>query len=158
MLSSTEFKWATESDKEISIIVRPTSPQVIETPCDPHPCGPNSNCRAVGSSPVCSCQPGYLGVPPECRPECVSNGECSPSLSCVNFKCQDPCTGTCGPSATCTVINHNPVCSCPSGTTGDPLTTGCRPPPSKKNSKARFKKLGILLIYIYLNIIINQQL
>lgn len=95
----------------------------------PSPCGPNSQCREVGNVPVCSCQPGYMGVPPECRPECVSSSECPPSLACINFKCQDPCTGTCGRDAECRVLNHNPTCVCPSGWTGDPLT-GCSPIPS----------------------------
>lgn len=98
---------------------------MTEQPCNPTPCGPNSICRPVGSSPVCSCQPGYLGVPPECRPECVSNSECSPSQACLNLKCQNPCEGACGRDSECRVVGHNPICVCPSGYTGDPLT-GCR--------------------------------
>ncbi len=108
----------------------PTQPSVVERPCVPTPCGPNSQCREVGNAPVCSCQSGYLGVPPECRPECVTSSECAPSQSCVNFKCQDPCPGTCGRDAQCRVVNHNPICVCPSGWTGDPLT-GCHIIPSK---------------------------
>ena len=109
----------------------PTSPNVVEQPCTPTPCGPNSICRPVGNAPVCGCQPGYLGVPPECRPECVSNSECSPSQACVNLKCQDPCKDTCGRDSECRVVGHNPICSCPSGYTGDPVT-GCRIIPSKQ--------------------------
>lgn len=64
----------------------------------------------------------------ECRWKCVSNSECSPSTSCFNLKCPDPCRETCGSSVTCaeppwTIIGF----SCPPGTTGDPLTTVLRP-------------------------------
>lgn len=40
-------------------------------------------------------------------------------MACINNKCQDPCQGTCGTEAICTVFNHIPTCSCPLGTTGD---------------------------------------
>lgn len=115
--------------------VPPTSPNVVERPCDPPPCGPHSTCRPVGNAPVCACQSGYLGIPPECRPACVSSSECAPTQACLNSKCQDPCTGTCGKDAECKVVNHNPICVCPAGWTGDPLT-GCRIIPSKKCSFA----------------------
>ncbi|EFX65777.1 hypothetical protein DAPPUDRAFT_229540, partial [Daphnia pulex] len=113
------------SCRPIAVIIPPTSPSVIEKPCDPPPCGPHSTCRPVGNAPVCACQPGYLGIPPECRPECVSSSECAPAQACLNFKCQDPCPGTCGRDAQCKIVNHNPICICPAGWTGDPLT-GCR--------------------------------
>lgn len=118
-------------------IVPPTSPSVIEKPCDPPPCGPHSTCRPVGNAPVCACQPGYLGIPPECRPECVSSSECAPAQACLNFKCQDPCPGTCGRDAQCKIVNHNPICICPAGWIGDPLT-GCRIIPSKKTTLLRY--------------------
>lgn len=40
-------------------------------------------------------------------------------MACINNKCKDPCIGTCGIEAVCTVYNHVPTCSCPDGTTGD---------------------------------------
>lgn len=100
----------------------PRSPHAKQ--CDPSPCGPHSTCRSVDIAAICACQPGYSGIPPECRPECVSSSECAPSEACVNLKCQDPCPGTCGRDAKCQVVNHNPICVCPSGRSGDPLT-GC---------------------------------
>ncbi len=134
-MSNWDFKKMRVKKMTISLILaKPTSPSVIKTPCDPHPCGPNSNCKAVDNSAVCSCQPGYLGIPPQCRPECVSSSECSSSFACINLKCQDPCKDTCGPSATCKAVNHIPVCSCPTGLIGDPLT-GCRSPPSKTSTR-----------------------
>jgi len=117
----------------------PTAPVVEEKPCTPTPCGPNSLCREVGNFPVCSCMPGFQGVPPECRPECVSNSECPPTQACTNNKCRDPCPGTCGFNAQCRVINHNPMCVCPSGYTGDALTH-CQIIPSKPSLTNRLIK------------------
>lgn len=96
-----------------------------ETPknrCIPNPCGPNSQCREINGQAVCSCVPGYIGSPPTCRPECITSSECPLSQACINQKCIDPCPGTCGLSAICQVVNHNPICSCPVKMTGDPFT------------------------------------
>lgn len=90
-------------------------------PCEPSPCGANSVCRIAGEHPTCSCLPGYSGAPPSCRPECVVSSECQHNLACINQKCHDPCPGTCGYNAECTVIKHNPICSCRDGYVGDPF-------------------------------------
>lgn len=95
-------------------------------PCQPSPCGPNSVCQVRGETPACSCLENYIGAPPNCRPECVINPECSSELACINQKCRDPCPGSCGANAICKVVNHNPVCSCTPGFLGDPFT-GCVP-------------------------------
>lgn len=104
------------------IIVAP----VNQNPCNPSPCGPSSQCREINGQAVCSCVIGYIGSPPTCRPECVQNSECSQNEACSNQKCRDPCPGTCGVSAKCQVVNHNPICSCPVRYTGDPFTR-CQP-------------------------------
>lgn len=91
-------------------------------PCQPSPCGPNSQCKEVNSQAVCSCLPNYIGSPPSCRPECVITSECALDKACVNQKCVDPCPGSCGLQATCQAINHSPICSCRPGQTGDPFT------------------------------------
>lgn len=39
--------------------------------------------------------------------------------ACIRNKCKDPCPGTCGLEAICTVSNHIPICSCPEGYSGD---------------------------------------
>jgi hypothetical protein len=101
-----------------------------EIPCQPSPCGPNSQCREVNSQAVCSCIPNYIGSPPGCRPECTSNSECSTHHSCINRKCKDPCLGSCGSSAICHTSNHQPICRCSEGYTGDPFS-GCYPIPCK---------------------------
>lgn len=96
--------------------------KIPTNPCQPSPCGPNSQCRDINNQAVCSCVPGFIGSPPTCRPECVTSTECSLSHACVNQKCIDPCPGTCGLSAKCQTVNHNPICSCPPKYTGDPFT------------------------------------
>ena len=91
-------------------------------PCQPTPCGSNSQCREVNGQAVCSCLPTYVGSPPSCRPECVVSSECSLDKACIIQKCTDPCPGTCGINAKCQVNNHSPICSCQNGFTGDPFT------------------------------------
>lgn len=99
-------------------------------PCQPSPCGPNSQCREINEQAVCSCLPNYMGSPPGCRPECVSSSECRADKACVNQKCVDPCPGVCATNANCRVNNHSPICICNNGFTGDPLTR-CYPIPRK---------------------------
>lgn len=100
----------------------PPVPKPNLNPCVPSPCGPNSQCRIVGDSPVCSCLPNYIGRSPNCRPECTINSECPANLACINEKCADPCPGSCGLLAQCAVTNHRPICTCPFGYTGDPFS------------------------------------
>lgn len=96
----------------------------------PSPCGPNSQCRVIGETPVCSCLPNYIGKSPNCRPECTMNIECNGNLACINQKCSDPCPGSCGFNAYCNAHNHLPNCFCNDGYTGDPFS-GCSPIKSK---------------------------
>lgn len=96
-------------------------PIVIQNPCNPSPCGLNSQCREQNNHAVCSCVPTFIGAPPNCKPECVVSSECPLDKSCVNQKCKDPCPGTCGQNARCQVVNHNPICICEVGYTGDPF-------------------------------------
>lgn len=99
-------------------------------PCQPSPCGPNSQCRESNGVPICSCLPEYVGSPPACRPECVVSSECASDKACVNQKCRDPCPNVCGTNADCRVNNHSPICSCRNGYTGNPFTR-CNPIPRK---------------------------
>lgn len=92
-------------------------------PCQPSPCGPNSQCITRNEQAVCSCIQGYIGSPPICRPECTGNQDCSTTLACMNQKCKDPCPGTCGRNAKCSVINHHPFCVCNNRFTGDPFSS-----------------------------------
>lgn len=90
-------------------------------PCQPSPCGPNSHCRQIDQHAVCSCKTNFIGTPPNCKPECVVSSECAQDKACVNQKCNDPCPGTCGINARCQVVNHNAICSCSPGYSGDPF-------------------------------------
>lgn len=91
-------------------------------PCLPSPCGPNAICQTIGENPACTCMNGYMGVPPNCRPECTINADCTLNMACMREKCRDPCPGSCGIRARCSVVNHTPICVCPDGFTGDALT------------------------------------
>lgn len=119
-------------------------------PCQPSPCGPNSECRPIGDLPSCSCLREFIGSPPNCRPECISNTECPSNLACINQKCKDPCPGLCGSNAECRVISHTPMCVCSIGFVGDPFTqctvqqapiyeqsTPCTPSPCGSNAQCR---------------------
>lgn len=130
------------------IILAPL-PQLIEAVvnlCVSSPCGVNSAYREVNGLPSCSCLPNYFGVPPNCRPECTINSECASALACISEKCRDPCPGSCGISAVCSVINHIPICSCIEGYTGNPFTS-CQPSP-RKIIEYLFPELRMLLILI----------
>jgi hypothetical protein len=80
----------------------------------------------------CTCIPDYYGDPYiACHPECLTNGECSLTLACINNKCKNPCIGACSSiNAECYVVNHKAMCTCRAGFTGDPFDR-CVPTPSK---------------------------
>lgn len=111
--------------------VLPPYKEEYHDPCNPSPCGPFSQCRDINGSPSCSCSSSYIGSPPNCRPECSINSECSSDKACINEKCRDPCPGSCGFNAICNVINHTPVCTCSEHDTGDPFTN-CYPKPAPR--------------------------
>lgn len=67
--------------------------------------------------------PTYIPVP-----ECTRDDECPWDRSCINQLCVSPCSthGICASGSFCHTENHKPVCRCPLGFEGDPLTE-CRP-------------------------------
>lgn len=104
----------------LSVIALPTTPPTPADPCYPSPCGSNARCRSENGYPLCQCAPEYFGNPYEgCRPECLTSSDCTMNKACIRNKCQDPCPGTCGINALCSVSNHIPICSCPQGYSGD---------------------------------------
>lgn len=103
--------------------------QPFRNPCVPSPCGPHAVCREINDSPSCSCMQDFQGLPPNCRPECAINQDCPSNQACINMKCRDPCPGSCGQNADCTVFNHLPSCACSPGFTGDPFTSCAILPP-----------------------------
>jgi hypothetical protein len=102
--------------------LRPIPPN----PCNPTPCGPNSQCQVVSGQAKCGCQPNMIGTTPNCRPECVLNSDCPSNRACINQKCVDPCPGSCTPNAECRVVNHSPSCTCAVGFSGNAFSD-CRP-------------------------------
>lgn len=123
-----------------TIITAP--PPAPLNPCDPSPCGPNSICVKSGETPACSCQPGFIGAPPNCRPECTISAECPAALACVAQKCKDPCIQACGPRAICSAVDHRASCTCEPGLEGDPFQ-GCSLPRGKK-----ITAIAIILFFI----------
>lgn len=107
----------------------------------PSPCGPFSQCRNVHGSASCSCLPEYIGMPPNCHPECINSYECPSNRACIRQKCADPCPGSCGLMAICNVFNHIPTCTCPHDYTGDPFSY-CSPAPPVKR-KCSFTSFGL---------------
>jgi len=111
---------------------------VQKDPCVPSPCGSFSQCRNIGGSPACTCLENYMGQPPNCRPECTINSECPSDKACINMKCMDPCPGSCGTNALCSVINHIPSCRCPEGYTGNTFVLCELLPPICKRHKPSY--------------------
>ena len=106
-------------------IILLVTPPILEepiNPCQPSPCGPNANCNAIGETASCSCMSDFVGHPPNCKPECVSNAECASNLACISQKCKDPCPGVCATNAECTVVSHSAICICQNGYTGNPFS------------------------------------
>lgn len=114
-------------------------------PCNPSPCGFNAQCHANGETPSCQCIDGYVGLPPNCRPECVTNNDCPAQHACINSKCQDPCPNSCGSLAECHVISHTVSCVCPPSYIGNPFVecipgeivplNPCEPTPCGSNAE-----------------------
>lgn len=103
------------STSSTCILSFPAAPTITD-PCDLNPCGPNARCN----NGVCVCLPEYQGDPyVGCRPECVMNTDCVHDRACIRNKCADPCPGTCGRNALCSVYNHIPMCTCPAGMAGN---------------------------------------
>lgn len=97
-------------------------PKPSGNPCIDNPCGPYSTCKSIGDTAACSCLPNYIGRAPNCRPECSISAECPSNLACIQQRCSDPCVGACGSHTYCSVTNHNSVCQCEPGYTGDPFS------------------------------------
>lgn len=90
----------------------------------------------------------YIGSAPQCRPECLTSIDCASNLACIQQKCQDPCPGSCGLNAVCTVHNHLPICSCLESYTGDPFVSCQYKPICKILSEILLK---ILFFYLFIN-------
>lgn len=132
--------------------------EVPKSPCDPSPCGPNTQCAVLSNGfSKCTCLPGYVESPntirgciepvnpcdpSPCGPGAVCDSSRTPVCFCPDGKignpfkaCEKPpvsdelCTpGPCGRNADCYVTGNREECYCRSGYIGDPYQ-GCREPP-----------------------------
>lgn len=133
------------------VACEPLRDVIPKNPCNPSPCGPNSQCLERNGNAICSCITGYMGNPPNCRLECYTSSDCSQIHACINNKCVDPCPGECGINAVCQAVQHRAHCECIRGYTGNarqachriidirqdppPVKNPCLPSPCGPNSK-----------------------
>ena len=106
--------------------------------CQNNPCEPTALCTNTVGAYQCRCPPGTVAdLNGKCQPsdQCLSDNECPSTATCNNGKCQNPCEipGSCGADAICTPVNHNPMCSCPARTKGNP-NVRCTPLECVSNS------------------------
>jgi hypothetical protein len=77
------------------------------------------------------CMIVFLSAPltePSLDAGCASNDECPDYTACENRQCINPCAKSdpCAALATCKVISHQVVCTCPDGYIGSPEVS-CQP-------------------------------
>lgn len=130
----------TSTMRPIGITPAPKDPQDYD-PCNPSPCGANTNCKMDYNTghAVCECKEGYFGNPQaQCGPYCILDTDCNVGFSCISRECRDPCPGACGRNTVCSVTNHRPKCSCADGFTGDPYLDCIVPPIAMTTSEPAF--------------------
>lgn len=101
--------------------------------CVHYECGKNSVCVMENRVAECRCPLNgyYVGNPYDHRKgcvqvECITDKDCPSNKACsAQNTCYDPCINGCGNSAVCIAQNHNAVCKCLAGYTGDPYGSGC---------------------------------
>lgn len=91
------------------------------------PCASNADCYSRNHKPECRCANGFRGDPFKgCQAiECLSNDGCPTDKYCdqLNGVCLNPChydITHCGQGAICIAQNHNGLCKCNTGLSGNP--------------------------------------
>lgn len=95
-------------------------------PCASTSCGRNAECTVQTHIAQCRCPPGTQGNPQiSCiAGVCQYNEDCADHEACdrLNRVCRPVCEeDTCATTATCVGRQHQPKCTCPPGTTGNPF-------------------------------------
>ncbi|XP_022241755.1 fibropellin-1-like [Limulus polyphemus] len=107
-------------------------------------CGPNAQCVSTDHKHVCTCIKGFIGDPNNHTHGCIVPHQCDDDEDCDSDKvcrvdsdkvrkCVLVCVyAECGASAVCQAENHQPLCICPEGTTGNPNDSdnGCQTIPN----------------------------
>ena len=118
-------------------------------PCAVMSCGDFETCSIQNAKPVCQCSPTHLRNPltGKCEiaavPSCTSNDQCGPDQVCTAdalgiLKCTAVCSlFNCPPNSVCRAANHQGICQCLEGYTGNPKDrTGCVPVASRDQCAA----------------------
>ncbi|CAL4077140.1 unnamed protein product, partial [Meganyctiphanes norvegica] len=90
--------------------------------CKPTYCVSNATCKAENHVATCTCTGSLEGNPfsgqgdSGCY-ECVKDNHCPDDQHCKENRCADPCINYCNTTslATCSVTNHQHICTCPKG-------------------------------------------
>lgn len=96
------------------------------SPCLSLSCGRGAECKVTSPHrATCVCPAGTQGNPTlSCvSVQCHYNEDCADHEACdrLNRVCRPVCEDdTCADTAQCTARNHQPACSCPPGTEGNP--------------------------------------
>lgn len=99
----------------------PSTEAASTTPCNPSPCGSDAICQENRGAATCHCPQNFIGDPNvACYPGCWTDSACPSDKACRSNECVDPCKGSCANSAECTVKDHEAICTCPVGYTGNP--------------------------------------
>ncbi|KAK0080814.1 hypothetical protein PV325_013289 [Microctonus aethiopoides] len=109
--------------------------KICVDPC-PGSCGIDALCYTINHTLLCECPRCYYGDPNDkCQSftealdpskECENSTSCGMSEKCILDLCRNPCPGSCGINAICTVLKHEPNCRCPKCYEGDALIK-CEP-------------------------------
>lgn len=70
------------------------------------------------------CPKGQICLNEVCSSGCVTDNDCPNEKTCSNSQCISPCdkgVSPCGRNALCHVSQHQTICLCPNGHSGDPL-------------------------------------
>lgn len=94
--------------------------------CSGYVCGRNAECAAQDHQPTCHCKPGHHGDANDEKTgcqyvECEADHQCSNDKLCDGYMCKIACLikNPCGKNALCSAENHQQICYCQPGYTGD---------------------------------------